>query len=477
MNSLRFRLTAVLLVIEIALLLSMAYLVFHRSSRAMVDALDAEISAHLRQFASEIEEGEPPERLVAELSASQRAEFDKDHSSFYQVRAGDGDIIAKSPSLGGESRSLPDDWDDDLDVGETMFEFDTWDDEEIRVGTLVVSETLPLKTEIRERNRESVTVVQVGISTRDFRDRQRDLIDYLSMIGGSLLLISLLAALTLVSWSLRPVRRLSDAVRRITERSLDSRLPETGLPKELRPLSEGFNETLARLEKAFARERRFLADASHELRTPVSVSLSAMEVALKQTRTPEEYVQTLEKSLRATIRLRSLVERMMAVARDDQRHAAMNAEAVDLTSVVNEVVEFLRPLAEQREVTMRWERPGREPVLRGDRFQIQELVENLLANGIVHNRAGGWVEVTVEVNDPGGGCSLHVRDDGPGIPLEHFPHIFERFHRVDPSRSRGHGGSGLGLAIAKSIVEAHGGSIDVQARPGSGVEFIVRFPG
>lgn len=472
MKSLRLRLIILFVAVEFCVIFVMSAMVYHRSRKAMIDALDAGVASHIMQFASEIQEGEPDDHIIDELSDEQRAKFRQGRTWFYQIVRGNGEVVLRSPSLRDEIRSLPDDW-VRMDVGEPHCEFEEWDDEEVRVGTMVVSATVPHGADITPSNLDEILIVQVGTETEEMQDKLEDLIEYLSMIGGVLLLVSVVVGYWLATWSFRPVRRLGERIRQITERNLGQRLPEEDVPVEIRPLSESFNEMLTRLEAAFERERRFLADASHELRTPVSVAMSVQEVALKKQREPEAYVEALEKSLGATVRLKSLVERMMEISRTGRTLPSESSDEIDLVSVVDEVVDFIQPMAAANGVEIHWERPASPLVIRGDRLMLQELVENLISNGIIHNRVGGSVNVALERPESGGGATLLVRDTGVGIAPEHLPHIFDRFYRVDKARSRAKGGSGLGLAIAKGIAEAHGGSLSVTSELGSGSEFTV----
>jgi heavy metal sensor kinase len=476
MRSLRLRLLALFMVMEIAVIFAMAALVYHRSERALFDAMDAELASHFHGLATELEEGEPVDEIASELSEGQRAEFERGRDHFYQITDGSGQVLVTSPSLRGDHISLPHDWEDDLKIGETVHTLEEWDDEEIRVATLAVSPVLRVGVELDEANPDQVSIVQIAMETDDLRDTLSDLVEYLAMIGGGLLLLSMLGGYALSSWALRPVRRLGDQVSQITEETLDQRLPERGLPAELRPLSEGFNRSLGRLEAAFERERRFLADASHELRTPVSVAMSIQEVALRQPREPARYVEAIETSLQASVRMKNLVERMMAVAREDRRQATLNRGMMDLGETVDEVVRFLSPLAEKCEVEIRWTRPETPVRLYGDRMRLEELVENLVSNGIVHNGPGGEVRIELHAGEMGRGHELRVSDNGPGIAPEHIPHLFERFYRVDMARARERGGSGLGLSIAQWVAESHGATIEVESQLGEGAEFRVVFP-
>jgi signal transduction histidine kinase len=232
------------------------------------------------------------------------------------------------------------------------------------------------------------------------------------------------------------------------------------------------NSTFARLEAAFANQARFTSDASHELRTPVSVILSQTQTSLSRERGPAEYRETLEACRRAAQRMRSLIESLLELARLDAGQDRMKQERFDLSRVARDCVELVRPLATERGVEIHCELPAVE--CHGDSERMGQVVTNLLSNAIHFNHEKG--EVRVVARSEGGTAFLTVADTGIGIPEEELSHIFDRFYRVDKSRSRIQGKTGLGLAICKAIVEAHSGAISVTSRIGSGSSFEIRLP-
>jgi len=290
--------------------------------------------------------------------------------------------------------------------------------------------------------------------------------------GLAVLALALAGGAWLARRALVPVATLSAQARSIGARNLSERLDEGACPVELRDLARSFNGTLERLEVAFARQARFTADASHELRTPVAIVRAQADQALLRARTPEEYRAALEACSRAARRMGDLVERLLRLARADADEESVRRESVDLGAVVREGADLLRPSAAAAEVDLRCEtvpvRVGGDPRL------LADVVSNLVENGVRYNRPGGRVDVSL-VRD-NGEAVLRVSDTGIGIPPEAQSQIFERFFRVDCARSREHGGSGLGLSIVRWIVEAHGGSVGLESRLDEGSTFTVRLP-
>jgi two-component system, OmpR family, sensor kinase len=272
--------------------------------------------------------------------------------------------------------------------------------------------------------------------------------------------------------AIRPIEAISATAIKIAGGDLSQRINASDTDSELGRLAEVLNSTFARLEAAFANQVRFTADASHELRTPVSVILSQTQTSLSRDREGGEYRETLQACQRAAQRMRRLIESLLELARLDAGQEPMKQEPFDLGRVARESVELVRPLAAERHVELRCELAVVQCM--GDAERFGQVVTNLLSNAIHFNREHGEVRVLVK-GDKEGAC-LTVTDTGVGIPPEDIPHIFERFYRVDKSRSRIQGKTGLGLAICKALVEAHSGSIQVRSQPGFGTTFEVRLP-
>ena len=291
-------------------------------------------------------------------------------------------------------------------------------------------------------------------------------------VGSVVLALGLCGGVFFARRSLAPVSSLARAAADVSERNLDIRLDESSAPSELRPLAKSFNATLDRLQSAFLKQTRFTADASHELRTPVSIIRAQAEQALRNERSPAEYREALQACLRGAERMTGLVDGLLALARADAGEEQPALTPVDLGEVARDATELLRPAADAAEVSLSC--TTQSVKVRGDSRLLAEVLSNLVHNGIRYNHQGGTVNVNVSQEN--GSVLLVVRDSGIGIKEEDLPHLFERFYRVDPARSRAHGGSGLGLSIAHWIIEAHGGTIEVASRPREGSTFSVRLP-
>ena len=276
--------------------------------------------------------------------------------------------------------------------------------------------------------------------------------------------------------ALDPVGEMGRRARAIEARNLHERLPVEDPHDELGGLATVFNDLLRRLEGAFLQQRRLVADASHELRTPVAVVRAEADVALSQPLRPAaEYRESLQVIADAGRRLSRIVDDLFLLARADGGPAPMRREPLYLDELVEETVHVLRALAARRDVRIDVAPPPELPV-QGDPELLGRLLINLLENAVKYSPAGSVVSVRMERAD--GAAVLTVSDEGPGIPAEAQARVFERFFRADPAPGGGPapGGAGLGLAIARWVAEAHGGALDLVRSSPAGSEFRVTLP-
>lgn len=285
------------------------------------------------------------------------------------------------------------------------------------------------------------------------------------------LLVSLLGAIGVARWGLRPLGRITAMAERIGPHHLDERLGRVGWPSELTELARVFDGMLDRLNESFGRLSRFSADLAHELRTPLSNLTTEMEVALARPRSTDRYRDVIGSALEECGRLSDLVETLLFLARAESGRAALRPERVDIGEEAGSVVELYRPLAEQRGVALTCDG---SVAAQADPTLLRRALSNLLSNAIEHTPPGG--EVAVNAREAADGVEIAVRDTGTGIAGEDLPRVFDRFYRAEEDRASGRRGTGLGLSLVRSIARLHGGDATICSQPGDGTTVVVSLP-
>ncbi len=296
-------------------------------------------------------------------------------------------------------------------------------------------------------------------------------------VAPVILAASVLVGYQLVGRTLKPVDRIVDEVEAISDgRSLHRRLAPLRTGDELARLTSTLNAMIGRLERSFATLHRFTADASHELKTPLTVVRSGIERAITHPRVTPEVLEVLDETLLEVNRMAEILDSLLTLARADEGRAPLHLEDTDLRDLFAEIVETAGILGEQASVAVEVEIPAEPVPLAVDRGRIRQLLMNLLTNAIKYTPAGGNVSIESACSD--GNVRITVSDSGIGIAPGDLPHIFDRFWRADKARSRSgrRPGVGLGLAISRWIAEAHGGSIHATSRLGRGTVFVVTLP-
>lgn len=295
----------------------------------------------------------------------------------------------------------------------------------------------------------------------------------LLILTPTVLIVALVGGWLLVGRALRRVDDLRRTALEIQGTNLQRRIKHTGADDEIGRLAQAFDQMIARLDRSFQQVRQFSADASHELKTPLTAIRGEAEVVLMGTHTAEEYRETICSILESAERMSQVVESLLLLARADSGQNLIRREPVELGDVLLRAYESLEGMAARQHITVMIEELD-DLTVSGDPLWLNQILVNLISNGIKYTPGGG--EVTVALRAVDGNAELTVQDTGIGIAPEHLPHIFDRFYRVDEGRARAAGGTGLGLSITRWAVEAHDGQIDVESEPGHGTQFRVRFP-
>ena len=317
-------------------------------------------------------------------------------------------------------------------------------------------------------------MVQIAI---DVSQEEELLARYRLWFWGILLTTSVLFPVVgyrIARHGIRPVEEIAATARRITSTNLRERIESEGYPLELALLAGTFNEMLERLEESFERISRFTADIAHDLRTPVNNIRGEAEVALARARTVAEYRDVLESSLEEAVRLSELIGDLLFLARAESPLTEWQRENVNIGELLTTVRDYYEASATEAGVSLVVNDVAEPLSAELDRSLMLRAVSNLVSNAIAHTPPGGTVTMAAAIENAV--IRIEVSDTGAGIPVEALPRVFDRFFRVDPSRSQTSGGTGLGLAIVQSILTLHGGSAEIASQLGRGTRVRLRMP-
>ena len=387
----------------------------------------------------------------------------QDTQVYVRVLDARGQITAETPGMGGV---LPVD-------GFGAPVADPGEGSDVRTEDGRTFRVLAVRT-TRDNPRGAPSVVQVGTDRSHEFELLASYRRYLFGVLAAALVLCSVIGHQIARRGIQPVRDITDTARRIRAANLSERLTAEGLPSELLALAETFNQMLERLEQSFTRISRFSADIAHELRTPLNNLLGEIEVALSRPRSAEDYREALVSSVEECGRLARLIDNLLFLARAEAPKAVITRERLDLGAELTTVCNFYEAAANEAGVRLTVAAQG-QAVAEVNRLFFQRAVNNLVANALAYTPPGGSVTLAATGSETVG--VVEVLDTGCGIAAAHLPHVFDRFYRVDQARRSGEGAHvGLGLSLVKSIVELHGGTVDIRSELGRGTKVTLRFP-
>jgi len=312
----------------------------------------------------------------------------------------------------------------------------------------------------------------IGRSTRQIDQALHGLVRTLVIAVPLALAVAAGGGIFLARRALKPVDKIAQTAQEIEENDLSQRI-NVNTKDELGRLAATLNAMIGRLERAFQRQKQFTSDASHELRAPLAVIEAESSLALQKERSPGDYQQSLETISQESKQMSLLIEQLLTLARADAGKEQWNFAEVNLGRLITNLSADVEVLCQEKGLTCQLGQI-QDLVIKGDEGRLRELFMNLLDNAIRYTPAAGTVSISLR--QEGQQALVAIKDTGVGIPTEDIPFIFERFYRVDKSRSRAEGGTGLGLAICRYIAEGHGGKIEVESQVGVGSTFSVWLP-
>jgi heavy metal sensor kinase len=440
-------------------LISLGFFLYFQLSRIVIGSVDSHLESEVQFIAGlvrvEAEQG-PLETELLEFSQAAVGEYSVSLSGhYYQIIASDGKLLIRSPSLLLANESLP------IEPQSAIPSY----------KTIAGPQQIPLRVLSQSFQLPSGTItIQSADSLQTSYELLGSFRKIILIVFPALMVVSGLGIWRMTDLSMRPLGIFSSQIGQITEKNLNERVEVGRAPKELKPLAIGFNTMLGRLHEAFSKQSQFLSDASHELRTPTSVIKSTSDVILHKDRTPAEYQEALRSISRNVDRMAEIISRILEISRFDARTFSLVTTEINLLSLLGDVVKLLEPSASHRRITLRI--GGGPQQVRADRERLTEAFLNIVDNAIKYNRPGGRVDIELTRTDRG--IQVAVTDTGIGISESDREKIFDRFHRLENGR-RLAAGSGLGLSIARTIIEAHAGSIEVLSESDQGSRFLVHL--
>jgi heavy metal sensor kinase len=459
-NSIKFKLIIWSLVLFALVFTGLELVLYYKLEGVAIGFVDKHISSEVGMLASlaatEEKHGELETELYEITGAAAGEYAEKLSGQYFQVLSHDGNIVTNSPSLYLANATLP------IVVADSK-------------GVYHIVEG-PNGTPIRLFSKAfefdaGTYIFQAGDTLEDTYLLLNSFRKIILMAYPLVFLVCGLGVFIVTRLALGPLKLFSKKVGEITEEKLGERVDTSSMCTEVRPLAESFNVMLGNLENSFDKQKQFLSDASHELRTPTSIIKSYCDVILGRNRTEEEYRAAITKMGGAVNRLSEIINRLLVISRLDSKTVQLELRDVDVFAVTTGVVKLLEGAAETKGIGLRL--TGSDVSVRGDREGLTEVFTNLVENGVKYNESGGRVDVSVARE--GDDVVVVVKDTGIGISAENQAKVFDRFYRVDSSREQTVG-SGLGLAIVSSIIVAHGGRLELESTEGVGSTFKVYLP-
>jgi heavy metal sensor kinase len=480
LHSLRFKLTLWYVFILAILLVAFSSLLYLLLAKSLYQNVDNKLRSLAELIASDATSptskfgfGKIDQTLEASMSL-------RPIGKFIQVLDESGRIGKKSENLRNIQLPISLHALKNAALGRITFETNrTFSENPLRIVTFPVSD-----------KNQTMQIVQVASSLEDVEDAINKLLLILCITVPSALILASLGGLFLANQALKPVDQITQTALMITSQNLNQRIPPPRVKDEISRLIETFNEMISRLDRSFQQIKQFSSDASHELKTPLTILRGEVEVALRKERTPTEYEKVLQSNLEEIHRMGQIVEDLLFLSRADTGEIRLIRKEMDLSEILRETVSQVALLAAPKRLRIESHLTEETVPILGDRLRIRELLLNLIENAIKYTEDGGSIHIqlarsngvshggterdkTTEKRDF---AEVRVVDTGIGITKEDQERIFDRFFRADKARTREQGGSGLGLSICKWIVDAHQGKISVQSEPGKGSSFIVHLP-
>ncbi|WP_129728881.1 sensor histidine kinase [Ectobacillus funiculus] len=460
LQSIGWRITIWHTIMSIIILFLFSGFLYITFSDMLTRKVDSVLTRELGLIAYSLEEGDSYSKIEHRINLLPSFKRVNQDEIYWQVENERGQIIAGSHNLYGQH--IKDSKTTLKRMDENTF---SWDP---------VLNGVPLRAMSMQLKSQNKFTYKITVATNDrirhfAIDQLRNII---IICNFGFLGISIMMGWLISKKTLQPIHRIINTTNTITATSLHERLPIEGPEDELQNLSKTLNGMIDRLEDSFTQIQQFTSDVSHELRTSLTIMRGELEVGLNRNRSAAEYKRVLHTVLEEVIYLSDMVEKFLYVSRNTSTSNQIDRKTVDGMLLFQYVRNHVLSLVMNKQIELHIQIP--DPfLLYGDEDLLRRLFINLLENAIKYTPEGGTVGIKAWGKE--GFTYIEVIDHGIGIPEEHLPFIFQRFYRVDDSRSRSQGGTGLGLSLCKWIVEVHNGTIEVCSKPDKGTRMIVKL--
>src|SRR3972149_1306950 len=459
-NSIRLKLVIWFLIIFSVVFTTLEVFLYYKLESIIISKTEHHLSSTLDTIAGllklEDDHGQLQMELVELSNSAQGVYAEKLSGHYYQVVNTSGIILARSPSLGLADETLP----IEFNVVTPIYE------------SVTGPNNIPIRlVSVSYKFSEVWLTLQAGVSLEDTYMLLNSFRKIVIITYPIIFLLCGAGTFLITGWALRSIRLFADRIDLISDKELSKRIDEEDSVYELKGLASSFNKMLYRLEHSFNKQRQFLSDASHELRTPTSIIRSYCDVTLNRERTVDEYKDVLKKISDAVNRMCNIINRILTISRFDNNVVSFRPVRIDIKEMIEDVLKLVEPNAASRGIKI--SSAGNDVFINGDREGLTEVFSNIVENAIKYNKPEGTIDI--HINEVNGYAIINVTDTGIGIPEDEIRKIFDRFYRVDASRGQTVG-SGLGLSIVRAIVESHGGRMEVESTLGKGSIFRVFLP-
>lgn len=456
-RSIRFKLALWYTIVFAVTFIVISWAIYEYINRTLSDSLDRSIQKEAKWIIARLEKhvarGEPDQAVNEDIF---------EHASFFPIKEyieiwdSTGEIYYQSPNLKFED-TLANHANLSKDKSSLLTTIKTFRNHDIR---LIVEQS-------------SRNIIYLAMPTESITSAVNQLLKILAWMGPIILVFAATGGALLAKQSFAKINQVIETAQRINADRLYDRIPEHSAKDEIGKIISTFNEMISRLEFSFKQMKQFSADASHELKTPLSVMRAQLETALDNKISVGEMRETIARCLDETLRMNSIIENLLLLAKGDVGQEIIAKERVDMRQLIVRMYEESVIIASQREISVTLDRLADATII-GDEQRLRQMLLNLIDNAVKYNHNQGEIHIGLSCHN--GFARITIADTGIGIPQSEIVRIFDRFYRVDKARQRELGGTGLGLSIAKLIAEAHRGTISATSVPNQGSEFTVFLP-